>query len=745
MERGHVSTRIAVALGVVILALATLAASPGRNGAGDGAAARPIVLVGLDAADWLAIDPLVAAGKLPTFSRLKTLGRTGVMVSTPPLISPMIWTTIATGLDPENHGITDFMVDLPGGRQAPVGSSQRLAPAIWNLLSAAGRDVGVVGWWATWPAEHVRGIMVSDALAPQLTRQARRIDEGLVFPAAALNRVTRSVVRAESVTEDDLGVYSAPDVAGPERLRTLAGVIAATRTYERIADDLAGTERPDFLAVYFETIDSVSHLFVRERSGRQAIDRAYQVMDAAIGQLARASAPDALVFVCSDHGFYPPTAAISDDPANLTGPATAWHRPYGVVGVATAAALARGESSQQLRPADVGLITPLDVAPTLLHAAGVSVSSEMPGRVVAALLPAETAARPALRAVAPRFVAPSSDGLVRADADDTRQRLQALGYIGATGSSLGRQNLAESLFRRGKDAAAERELRAVIGAQPQNVAAQLWLAQILARTGRAGEALAVYAHAITLAGGAHDALIQAVDLAIANKDVAAARRMIAGVPGDPSFAHIARGAMAEAQGTPVLAEREYRAALDREPSSFDAAARLFDLLQRAGRGRDALEAIERAVRLAPDAPRLLALAGDARLASGDAAGAERALRGALARAPDADTVRIALGRALIASRKEAEAIQELRRVAPSPDRDVLLGAAYSSTKDWPNAIEHLQSAVHAGRTTPDVLNGLGWAQMQAGQRRDAAESFSRSLAAKPDQPEIRRLLKELGR
>ena len=105
---------------------------------------RRIVLLGLDAADWLAIDPLVTAGKLPTFARLEQLGRTGIMLSTPPLVSPMIWTTIATGVEPENHGVLDFMVDLPDGRQAPVGSSQRLAPAIWNMFSAAGRRVAVV-------------------------------------------------------------------------------------------------------------------------------------------------------------------------------------------------------------------------------------------------------------------------------------------------------------------------------------------------------------------------------------------------------------------------------------------------------------------------------------------------------------------------------------------------------------------------------------------------------------------------
>jgi Flp pilus assembly protein TadD len=59
-------------------------------------------------------------------------------------------------------------------------------------------------------------------------------------------------------------------------------------------------------------------------------------------------------------------------------------------------------------------------------------------------------------------------------------------------------------------------------------------------------------------------------------------------------------------------------------------------------------------------------------------------------------------------------------------------------------VEHLQKALDSGRTTPDVLNGLGWAEMQRGNRSRAAALFNQSLAARPDQPEIRRLLKDLG-
>ncbi len=112
-----------------------------------------VVLVGLDAADWLVVDPLVASGRLPTFARLKAVGRTGILLATPPLVSPLIWTTIATGEWPDDHGILGFMVDLPDCTQGPVGSSQRLVPALWALPAAAGRRVGVIGWWATWPAE----------------------------------------------------------------------------------------------------------------------------------------------------------------------------------------------------------------------------------------------------------------------------------------------------------------------------------------------------------------------------------------------------------------------------------------------------------------------------------------------------------------------------------------------------------------------------------------------------------------
>jgi len=763
------SARRAPRCRVAALLVATVLAGPVACGAAPNrapnaaspAAGRRIVLVGLDAADWLTIDPLLRSGALPTLARLKAVGHTGRLRATPPLISPILWTTIATGHSPEDHGVLDFMVDLPGGTQVPVGSANRLVPAIWNLFSDAGRRVAVVGWWATWPAEQVRGVVVSDALAPQLTRPGAPVPGAAVSPPAWLARATQAVVQPSALTYADLSAYvplTRTDydglqraLAGPaparyqNRLAHLAVIMAATRTYAAAAEELLRTERPDLVAVYLEAIDTISHLFVRDRpAGPRAITRAYQDADALIRRLAEASPPDTLVVVCSDHGFYPPTAAIAEDPSNLTGPATAWHRPDGIVGAATAGALT-GRSDQAAPvdgPSDVGAVTPLDIAPTLLHAAGLPVTRDMPGRVVTALLPREAAARRVERVPARPFVPPPIPSGGGPEAGDAWARLQALGYVGAVKTSLARQNLGEILYRRGKLAEAERELRAVLEAQPSNLTALLWLAKALAGQKRPAEAVRVYERAVALPGGARDGLVEAVELAVAAHDLEGARRLVAAAaPGRDAAAavEVARGTLAQAARDMSAAERHYRAALRADPLSFDAAARLLELVAARGRAADALPLLARAVELAPDSARHVALYGEARLAARDAAGAEATLTRALALAPDADRVRLALTRARLAQGRHEAAISALLEIGPSAERDVLLGAAYSSAGRWAEAAASLETALAAGMVTADVLNGLGWAEIKLGHPERARGHFARSLELKADQPEIRKL------
>ena len=128
----------------------------------------PVVVVGIDGASWSVIEQLWSTGRLP---HLRQLAESGVTSRLTPVAnpSPVIWTSMATGVLPERHGITNFVVNTEAG-QVPVSSALRRVPAIWNMVSAAQRRVAVLGWWASWPAEEVSGIVVSDRAGADIDR-----------------------------------------------------------------------------------------------------------------------------------------------------------------------------------------------------------------------------------------------------------------------------------------------------------------------------------------------------------------------------------------------------------------------------------------------------------------------------------------------------------------------------------------------------------------------------------------------
>ncbi len=754
---------------VALLIVAVLsAATPGAPPV----ATPRVLLVGLDAADWQAIDPLVASGRLLAFATIAREGHTAVVRATPPLVSPLLWTTIATGRRPEDHGVLDFMVDLPSGEQAPIGRASRRVAALWNVVSDAGRSASVVGWWATWPAEQVRGTIVSDRVAPQLTRARESLEEGSIAPpgsAAALlplivapDRITRAdIARFVAVTEAefDAARQATADTSLLYRdsIAHLAAVIAGTRTYGAMAEHILRSAQPDVLAVYFEAIDIVSHLFVADaKRGPAAIAQAYEEVDRLIARLAAAAAPDTLVVVCSDHGFHRPTAGIRESPSDLSGPATAWHRPYGIIATIEAGRLAAGTSpaSQRdrrhpFRGAALGrLVSPLDIAPTVLHALGLPVSREMPGRVLDELLPAPAHGRGRAVEWVTTFETGKREatGSTAARVDPAaKARLQALGYITGTTTSLAGQNLGEVLYRAGRLDAAERQLVAVVERQPSNVAAHLWLAKTRRDLGRPQQALSVYERVLRLDPEAGEALLEAVDVAVTAGAIDRAKALIAvrasKHPVD-GWSRTASGAIAAAERREGDAERDFRAALAVDPLAYEALSRLVDLLIAARRASDALPAVRGAVARAPDSPRHQALLGETLLASRDPAGAEAAFERALAQAPDSVAVRLGLARAQVARQRVAQAIETLRPAPASAERSRLLGAAYSALGRWQEAAAEFRYALTAGES-PDLLNGLGWAEHRQGRGREAIEAFQRSLALKPDQPQIRELLATL--
>jgi predicted AlkP superfamily phosphohydrolase/phosphomutase len=123
----------------------------------------------MDGLDWELVDRLAADGTMPNWKRLVDQGASARLASFAPLISPIVWTTAATGMPPDVHRVLDFQeTDPKTGAKVPISGLSRAVPAVWNIASAEGRKVGVVGWWATHPAEEVNGFFVSDHAAPIL-------------------------------------------------------------------------------------------------------------------------------------------------------------------------------------------------------------------------------------------------------------------------------------------------------------------------------------------------------------------------------------------------------------------------------------------------------------------------------------------------------------------------------------------------------------------------------------------------
>ncbi|HET9480707.1 MAG TPA: alkaline phosphatase family protein, partial [Candidatus Polarisedimenticolia bacterium] len=239
--------------------------------------AWPILVIGVDSADWDLMLPLMEAGELPHLRALKERGAWATLRSMSPTLSPILWTTMATGRPPEEHGILDFLqVDPATGAEAPISRAFRRVKALWNIAGDMRIPSATVGWWATWPAEKVTGAMVTDRVAYSLFDLPLHGGQaGAAYPDALLDDINRLRVPEDSVTYDQFRpiLPVSPDrfeearlaLGTPDGFRDpvshMIKVLASTRTYHRIGVELIRRDRPGLALVYFEGLDEVNHRF----------------------------------------------------------------------------------------------------------------------------------------------------------------------------------------------------------------------------------------------------------------------------------------------------------------------------------------------------------------------------------------------------------------------------------------------------------------------------------------------------
>jgi predicted AlkP superfamily phosphohydrolase/phosphomutase len=95
---------------------------------------RRLIFLGLDGLDPGLTERYMAQGKLPHLSQLKQAGSYHRLRTTFPSLSPVAWSTFATGVHPAKHNIFDFL-NRSLKSYVPELSSSRVRPArrVWKL------------------------------------------------------------------------------------------------------------------------------------------------------------------------------------------------------------------------------------------------------------------------------------------------------------------------------------------------------------------------------------------------------------------------------------------------------------------------------------------------------------------------------------------------------------------------------------------------------------------------------------
>lgn len=437
----RVAGRFGVLFGV-LLALAAMMAAGGCGGGGAKAVAKDrapakLLVIGLDSADFKLLDPLMAEGRLPHLKAFRAQAASGRMQSFYPLEkSPLLWASICTGVMPSVHGIDNF---VKGDEEKPVTGSAWRAPAIWDIIGAAGRTTYVGGMWVTYPARPINGVMVSDYL-PYGSGRERPL-AGLVSPDSLTARVVACRVDPQSFTPAQLARFfpAGVDVAAleqkyPAEFQKLRDIWAADLGYLAVARALKDQHSADLFFFYLRGPDMISHGFYhylaipaaewrRDPAEREAfaqiVPRYYEWVDEAVGEVLSWFPADYPAVVVSDHGFHGP---------RNEGRGTAEHAEYGIFMV----------RSPLYAPG--GVFTHLklmDICPTLLAVLDLPPAKDMPGAVLAeALTPAGQKRVPHIeknRVTSYLALRPAA-GSAQGEADEAvneeiRKQLRSLGYI----------------------------------------------------------------------------------------------------------------------------------------------------------------------------------------------------------------------------------------------------------------------------------------------------------------------------
>lgn len=274
-----------------------------------------VLVIGLDGGTFDILLPFARRGVMPHLAHLLQDACYGILRSTVPPVTAPAWTSLITGKNPGKHGIYNFTSLRPGsdrearekGRELWPGNysllNSRSIPGktLWQLLSEAGKRIGVVNVPMTYPPQAVNGFMICGMLTPPGRKD-------YFYPADLAPLLNGYQI--------DLDISEKRFDCPPEHI-----IQRVTQMTERRRDLCLQLmrERPwDFFMVVFTGTDRMQHRFWNSMDARHpayagseaqahvaAVEDYYRLVDRTVADLIAEAGSGTSVLIMSDHGFGP--------------------------------------------------------------------------------------------------------------------------------------------------------------------------------------------------------------------------------------------------------------------------------------------------------------------------------------------------------------------------------------------------------------------------------------------------------
>lgn len=262
---------------------------------------KRVMIIGLDCATpQLVFDRWL--DDLPNLKRLVDGGIWGKLRSTDPPITVPAWMSMMTSKDPGQLGFYGLRnrVDYSYEKMATANSTFVKEPTVWDILSAHGKRVILIGVPQTYPPKPVNGETVTCFLTPSTDKQ-------FTYPASfrdEVQRVTGGYILDAVNFRVDEGAKDA----------VLETIYDMTEKRFKLARHMVETRADwDFFMMVEMGPDRIHHLFwkytdpehplyVAGNKYESSIHDYYKYVDGEIGKLLEKVDDDTAVLVVSDHG-----------------------------------------------------------------------------------------------------------------------------------------------------------------------------------------------------------------------------------------------------------------------------------------------------------------------------------------------------------------------------------------------------------------------------------------------------------